>query len=368
MSTHSTDTSVLEHVWGWITATEHLWFLRLVGTVLLFLGVIIVGRVAKYSLDRSAQHTAARHDLDPWKTRALISRTRPLSVVIHVGLFTAAFIAMLYLWGLRSAFLSVLTAAGFAGIVIGMAAANTLSNLIAGFIIFYNHPFDIGDWVEIEGHQGLVIDVKAGATIMETWDGEKVTFPNRIVEGSMVKNFSHQRTLRRRFRVGIDYATDIEKARDVILRILRSHPEILEDPEPMVVGVGFGESSIDLEVRFWIAPLRARVPLIETWLMQEIQRAFAREGIVIPFPQRTMVWRYEKGEAPPGDTVSRLAYDPQGDTRPYPGPPIQPPLDTSSPHNRQTRPPMWWFQKRKEQDPDKTGATTEADRADRPSA
>lgn len=330
----------------WLGAAEHLWVLRLVITILLLFGAVLVGRLAKAALDRHARRTAAKQNLDPWKTRALISRTKPLSIVIHLTLFTALFITILYVWGLRTAFLSLLTAAGFAGIIIGMAAANTLSNLIAGFIIFYNHPFDIGDWVEIEGHQGLIMDVMAGATVLETWDGEKVTFPNRLVEGAMVKNFSHQRKLRRRFLVGVDYATDISKARDILLTIAKGHPEILAEPEPQVIGVEFGESSINLELRYWIAPLRARVVLIQTWIMEEVQRAFAREGIVIPFPQRTMVWRYQEGNPPPGQTVSELAYDPAKDTRPIPGPPLPDPMDISSTHQKQTRSPLWWFGRR----------------------
>lgn len=327
----------------WLGADEHLWVVRLVVTVGLFFGAIILGRVGKAALARHARGVASRQDLDPWKTRALISRTKPLSIVIHLSLFTALFIAVLYVWGLRTAFLSILTAAGFAGIIIGMAAASSLSNLIAGFIIFYNHPFDIGDWVEIEGHQGLIIDVMAGATILETWDGEKVTFPNRVVEGAMVKNFSHQRKLRRRFVVGVDYATDIEKARKILEAIPKAHPEILSEPEPQVIGLEFGESSINLEVRYWIAPLRSRFPLINTWMMQEVQRAFAREGIVIPFPQRTVVWRYAEGNPPPGDTVSELAYDADTDTKPFPGPPLPPPMDETSPHARQAKSPLFWF-------------------------
>ncbi len=333
----------LGDVVAWLVAPEHVFIARLVASVLVFLGVGVLSKLARRSLEASARRTAQRQRLDDWKTRALVSRTRPLSLVINLGLLIVAFLTLLAVWGLQTAFVSLLTAAGFAGIVIGMAASNTLSNLIAGFIIFYNHPFDIGDWVEIEGTEGLVIDVKAGATVMETWDGEKVTFPNRVVEGARVRNMSHQRKLRRRFQIGIDYATDIEKAREILLDILKGHPEILDEPAPQVIATSFGDSSINLECRYWILPLRAAVVLIQTWIMQEIQRRFAKEGIVIPFPQRTLVYRYENGNPPPGDTVSTLAYDPEKDDRPIPAPPLVPNVDRSSPSHRQGQSPLRWI-------------------------
>lgn len=316
---------------------------RIAITALAIAIVVILGRLTRRSLEGSARRTALRHNLDDWKTRSLISRTRPLIILVKLVLWTSALVGLLGVWGLRTGFVSVLTAAGFAGIIVGMAAANTLSNLIAGFIIFYNHPFDIGDWVEIEGVEGIIVDVKAGATKLETWDGEKVTFPNRLVEGTKVRNMSHQRKLRRRFRVGVDYSTDVHTIRLKLIDLLASHPDILKEPAPQVIGVGFGDSSIDLELRYWVLPLRTHTMLIQTWLIEEVQRLFAREGVVIPFPQRTMVHRYPGADPPPGDTLSTLTYDKDKDDRPFPAPPIPRPADTTSPSARQSHPAFRWF-------------------------
>ncbi len=332
-------------VWTWLVTTEQTLVVRLIATAVVFIFAVILSRWVRASLAKSAKRTAERNRLDDWQTRALISRSRPIAMVAAIVLYIAAFIAVLAVWQAQTAFLSLLTAAGFAGIVVGIAAANSLSNLISGFMIFYNHPFDIGDWVQIEDIEGIVVDVKPGATVIESWDGEKITYPNRLIEGSRIVNKSHQRKLRWRFLIGVDYATDIAKVREILLKIIKSHPEVLEDPEPQVIATTFGDSSIHLEVRYWIAPLRARVLVIQTWLMQEIQRAFAKEGIVIPFPQRTVVWRYPEGNPPPGDTVSDLAYDPEKDTEPWPGPPIGEPLDTTSPYAKQGTSPRDWIEK-----------------------
>jgi small conductance mechanosensitive channel len=342
---------LLHDGWTWLIEGEDLVLLRLITSVLILMAAVMASRLTRRALQRHAQRTAGRNRLDEWQTRALISRTRPISMVAAIGLYVIATIFILAVWQLQTAFVSLLTAAGFAGIVIGIAASNSLSNLIAGFMIFYNHPFDIGDWVEIEDMQGIVVDVKPGATVIESWDGEKITYPNRIIEGSRIKNKSHQRKLRIRFPIGVDYATDIGKAREILLKILHSHPEILKDPEPQVIGMGFGDSALNLELRYWIMPLRARVLLIQTWLMQEVQRAFAREGIVIPFPQRTVVWRFPEGDPPPGETVSDLAYDPEEDTAPFPAPPLGTPVDTTSPYAKQEQPSLWYekvWQKKKE--------------------
>lgn len=332
-------------VWTWLVTTEELLVVRLIATVVVFIFAVILARWVRASLAKSAKRTAERNRLDDWQTRALISRSRPIAMVAAIVFYIAAFIAVLAVWQAQTAFLSLLTAAGFAGIVVGIAAANSLSNLISGFMIFYNHPFDIGDWVQIDDAEGIVVDVKPGSTVIESWDGEKITYPNRIIEGSRIINKSHQRKLRWRFLIGVDYATDIAKVREILLKIIKSHPEVLEDPEPQVIATTFGDSSINLEIRYWIAPLRARVLVIQTWLMQEIQRAFAKEGIVIPFPQRTVVWRYPEGNPPPGDTVSDLAYDPEKDTGPWPGPPLGQPLDTKSPYAKQGVSPVNWIEK-----------------------
>lgn len=335
----------LHDAWTWLIEAEDLVLVRVAASILIVLAAVFTSRLVRRQLEASAKRTATRNQLDDWQTRALVSRSRPIAMVAAIVLYVAAMIVIVGVWQIQTVFLSLLTAAGFAGIVIGIAASNSLSNLIAGFMIFYNHPFDIGDWVEIEDIQGIVVDVKPGATVIESWDGEKITYPNRIIEGSRIKNKSHQRKLRIRFPIGVDYATDISKAREILLRTIRSHPEVLKDPEPQVIAMGFGDSSINLEVRYWIAPLRARVLLIQTWFMQEIQRAFAKEGIVIPFPQRTVVWRYTEGNPPPGDTVSELAYDPDKDDLPLPGPPLGEPVDTSSPYAKQETSPLQWIEK-----------------------
>ncbi len=331
--------------WTLLVEAEDLVLIRAVTSILILLAAVTLSRLVRRSLEGSAKRTAARNELDDWQTRALVSRSRPIAMVGGIILYIAAIILIVGVWQLQTAFLSLLTAAGFAGIVIGIAAANSMSNLISGFMIFYNHPFDIGDWVQIEDMEGIVVDVKPGATVIESWDGEKITYPNRIVEGSRIRNKSHQRKLRWRFPIGVDYATDIGKAREILLKIIKSHPDVLKDPEPQVIATEFGDSAIILDVRYWIAPLRARVLVIQTWLMQEIQRAFAKEGIVIPFPQRTVVWRFPEGNPPPGDTVSELAYDPDKDDQPWPGPPIDQPLDTTSAYAKQESSPLEWIEK-----------------------
>ncbi|MBW3582221.1 MAG: mechanosensitive ion channel family protein [Euryarchaeota archaeon] len=325
----------LSPILDWFGEPEHLVWARIILTALTLVAAYILARLTKGYLERSARTTAEQRRFDEWQTRALISRTKPIVIATRMGLGILAFILLLGVWGLTTGFVSLLTAAGFAGIIIGLAAANSIGNLIAGFMIFYNRPFDIGDWVEIDTVEGIITDVRAGATFLETWDGEKVTFPNRVVEGTRVKNFSHQRKLRRRFAVGVDYATDIAKAREILLDLIKGHPEVLKEPEPMVIGVAFADSSINLEVRYWILPLRASALRIQTWLMQEIQRAFAKEGIVIPFPQRTLVHRFPGADAPEGETISRLAYDPAKDDMPFPAPPLDPPTDVSSTHAKQ---------------------------------
>ena len=276
--------SLLERMDVWFNDPDNLAAARLLATLFTVLLVWGMSALGKRALIKSARNVARLRRLDPQKTKALVGRTRPMQFGLTLLLGVIAVISIVGIWGLKTAFTGLLAGAGFAGIVIGMAAGDTIGDVIAGFLIFYNHPFDIGDWVEIDGVQGIVEDVALGATTLLTFDNEKVTVPNRIVEGQKIKNFSHARKLRFRIPVGVEYGSHVGQALATLVELGKTHPEVMQDPEPNAVSVGFGPSSVDLELRVWVEPVRSSVIRVKTDLVHMIHDRFRQDGITIAFP------------------------------------------------------------------------------------
>ncbi len=279
----------------WLDDPTNVFIARLVGTLLVVALWWATRILSDRALTRAARKVAKRRSADDYQIKVIMGRTRPARLLIGLTAGVLGIIAILGVWGLSTAFTGLLAGAGFAGIVIGLAAADTIGDIIAGFLIFYSHPFDIGDWVEIDGVQGIVEDVALSATTIVTFDNEKITIPNRIVEGQKVKNFSHARKLRAHLLVGVAYGTDIRDAIQALENCARAHPDVMDDPEPMAISTGFGASSVDLDLRFWVEPIRNSVIKVRTDLVQAVQEAFAEAGIEIPYPHQVEIHRDAKG-------------------------------------------------------------------------
>ncbi|APW99902.1 mechanosensitive ion channel protein [Halobiforma lacisalsi AJ5] len=207
--------------------------------------------------------------------------------VLQVTIFIAVGLATLSLW--RVDLGGLLVGAGFLGIVLGMAARQTLGSLIAGFVLMFSRPFEIGDWVRIDDHEGMVIDITIINTRLRSFDGEIVVLPNDRVSSSTVINRSKRNRLRLRLEVGVDYDTDLERAENVAIEAMEAVDDVAPAPKPQVIPTEFGDSAITLECRFWIDQPNAH----KKWttirsVVHELKTAYDREGIGIPYPQRQL--------------------------------------------------------------------------------
>jgi small-conductance mechanosensitive channel len=190
----------------------------------------------------------------------------------------------------------LLVGAGFLGIVVGMAARQTLGALLAGFVLMFSRPFEIGDWVEIDDEEGIVTDISIVNTRIQTFAGEYVMIPNDIVSGRKIVNKSRKGRLRIEVEVGVDYEADVERAADVAKEAMKGLDEILSVPTPQVVLKEFGDSAVVLSLRFWIdKPSARRQWRARTAVIESVKAAFDSEGIKIPFPQRELTGREESG-------------------------------------------------------------------------
>ncbi|MFC6890477.1 mechanosensitive ion channel family protein [Halorubrum trueperi] len=226
-----------------------------------------------------------------------------LTRIMQVGVLAVAGVTVLGIWGVNLG--GLLVGAGFLGIVLGMAARQTLGSLIAGFVLMFARPFEIGDWVEIGDEEGFVTDITIMNTHMRNFDGEYVVVPNDLVTNQAITNRSREGRLRIHMEVGIGYDDDPDAASDIAEDVLENVNTIANNPAPYVIPSGFGDSAILLDLRFWIDPptpqarWRSKATAVE-----EIQRRFAEAGISIPYPQRTV--SFPPGTAAGDETVERV--------------------------------------------------------------
>ncbi|WP_416841036.1 mechanosensitive ion channel family protein [Haloferax sp. DFSO52] len=199
-----------------------------------------------------------------------------------------------------------LVGAGFLGIVVGMAARQTLGALIAGFVLMFSRPFEIGDWVEVGNHEGIVTDITVVNTRIQSFDGEYVMIPNDVVSSESLVNRSRKGRLRLEVEVGVDYETNVEHAASVAQEAVEDIDEVLSVPQTQVVAKRFDDSAVVLGVRPWIdRPSARRKWKVQTAVIGAVREAFADEEISIPFPQRELSSRGQSGPVPLTDAPAQ---------------------------------------------------------------
>jgi small-conductance mechanosensitive channel len=205
-------------------------------------------------------------------------------------IYTVAFVIALDLLGINV--VPFVAGAGVAGVAIGFASKDTLSNLIAGILLIIDRPFEVGDRIEVwnapsgSSTWGDVIDIGLRATKIKTTDNIIIIIPNNEIMLRDIINYTIiSEKIRVRINVGIAYDADLQKAKKAILKVANQAEWVLDDPAPKVVVRNFGESSVDLQLRVWIHDARRRMDTI-SYITDNVKEAFDTEGIKIPYPRR----------------------------------------------------------------------------------
>ena len=210
----------------------------------------------------------------------------------QVAIFVTTGATVFAVWNVNIG--GLLVGAGFLGIVVGFAARQTLGSLIAGFVLMFSRPFTIGDWVVVGDQEGIVTDITIFNTRLENFDGEFVILPNDKVSDRPITNRSRKGLLRLTMDVGVDYDTDIDRAKELAREAMAGVNEVIDSPPPQVIPKSFGDSAVVLELRFWIDhPTPPRKWRAVSAVVRSVKSAFDEEGISIPFPQRTLKVRDE---------------------------------------------------------------------------
>ncbi|WP_306052325.1 mechanosensitive ion channel family protein [Natronococcus wangiae] len=233
--------------------------------------------------------------------------THRLSQVI---ILTVSVIVILALW--VDDLGGILIGAGFLGIVVGMAAQQVLGTVLAGFVLMFARPFEIGDWIEVEDDQGIVTDISIVNTRIRSFDGEYIMIPNDVISSSVVTNRSRRGRIRVEVDVGVDYAADVERASELAKSAVSELEKSLEAPSAQIVTKSLEDSAVLLGVRFWIdKPSARREAEARTAAIHAIKREFEDAGIKIPYPQRELAGREETGGFRVADGHETGTTDPQ---------------------------------------------------------
>jgi len=185
---------------------------------------------------------------------------------------------------------SVLVAAGFASIVVGMAAQSTLSNLIAGMVIATSQPFRVNDAVFLRGEFGFVEDVTLTYTVVRTWDNRRLIIPNSVMQGEVFVNYSIRDPKKLvPVYVKISYESDIDRAVEIMKELARKHPDFLPLPGlPVVHVMELTESGISLRLLSAAKDQPTAFEMSKS-LLYQIRKEFERNGIEIPYQKVSLV-------------------------------------------------------------------------------
>ena len=241
------------------------------------LTVLLIGRWLAGWLRRALGSSLKRADVDKTLAPFVTALAFYLALVFIliaalgiVGIPIASFVALL----------------GAAGLAIGLAFRDTLSNFAAGAMLLSFRPFEVGHWVEVASVAGTVERIGIFSAILRRGDNVMVSVPNSQIWASTIVNYNDCETRRIDLVIGIDYGDDIGRAIEIIRRVLSEDSRVLEGPEPIVGVKELGQSSVDLIVWPWCA--RKDYSGLRRDLLRAIKEQLEAGGCSLPFPQRTV--------------------------------------------------------------------------------
>ena len=247
------------------------WGLNLLSFLLVLIIGLWIARMIKKGLVKAMQ----KKEVDPTLTKFLAS-------LINVALQAFVIVAALEKLNVKTAsFIAIL---GAAGLAVGLALQGSLANFAAGVLMIIFKPIKVGDFVEVAGTVGSVVEISIFTTILKSPDNKKVILPNAQVMGGKITNFNANGMRRIEIVAGISYDDDIDKAKAVLNDILASDERILEDPAPQVAVTEMADSSVNFVVRPWVNCPDYWAVFTET--TETIKKRFDAENITIPYPQR----------------------------------------------------------------------------------
>lgn len=239
--------------------------------------VYVVGKLLIKLIHRILVKLLSRKNIDAGVRTFLYSLTNIvltilliISVIGALGVNTASFAALL----------------ASAGVAIGMALSGNLQNFAGGLIILIFKPYKVGDFIEVQGVSGTVKEMQILNTILTTTDNKVIYIPNGSLSSGTIVNYSRMETRRVDFVFGVEYGSDYEYVRSVVMDIINSDSRILKEPLPTVALQALADSSVNIVVRVWVKSA-------DYWnvyfdMNKTVYKVFNEKNISFPFPQLTI--------------------------------------------------------------------------------
>ena len=238
--------------------------------VVFFIGRWIVGLIVRW-LDAAMR----RADFD--ETLAGF-----LDNIVRVTLMVLVLLTVATVLGIPTTnFLAII---GAAGLAVGLALKDSLSNFSAGVMLVLFRPFKVGDFIDAAGVSGTVEEIGIFKTDIRTPDNKLVIVPNSLVYGDTITNYSAKDTRRIDLVIGVGYGDAIHQARDIMMSVLEADDRVLSDPAPAVMLLELGASSVDFAVRPWVNS--ADYWATRAAVLERIKNALDENGLSIPYPQQ----------------------------------------------------------------------------------
>ncbi len=239
--------------------------------MLLLLGFLLASLVSRLVVRAARQHLTVHH----------VQLLRRLIYYVLLALFVASALREL---GFNLAVL--IGAAGVLTVAIGFASQTSISNLVSGLFLIGEKPFAVGDIIQVSGTTGEVLSIDALSVKLRTFDNLFVRIPNETLIKSEVTTLSRFPIRRLDIKVGVAYKEDVVRVREVLLTVAERNPRCLDDPPPLFLFLGYGDSSLDLQFSVWAK--REFFLELRNSMHMDIKKAFDEAGIEIPFPHRTI--------------------------------------------------------------------------------
>jgi small-conductance mechanosensitive channel len=266
-------------------AVWKVYLIRIIRTIGIFIWVLFFIRLASMLLQRVA-------GLSDKFTFIQQSTVTLFDNLAKIGIFGAGVYAFFVVWNIDMT--AWLASAGIAGIAIGFAAKDTLSNLFSGVFIIADAPYKVGDYIELDkGGRGKVVNIGLRSTRILTRDDIEVTIPNSIIGNSTIINQSggpHEK-MRIRLKVGVAYGSDVDKVKRILVETAKADSLVCSSPEPRIRFRQFGASSLDFELLFWVRNPELKGMVLDA-MNTAVYNRLRDEHIEIPYAKQDL---YIKG-------------------------------------------------------------------------
>jgi len=214
--------------------------------------------------------------------------------ILYFALLVVVVIAALDRLGVNTS--SVLAVFAAAGLAVGLALKDSLSNFAAGVMLVFFKPFKTGDFIEAGGQSGVVEEIRIFNTMLRTGDNREITLPNSHIYGGTIVNFSARDTRRIDLVFGIGYDDDIKLAKQLIEKTMSEDARILKEPGPTLMVLELADSSVNFAVRPWVNA--SDYWAVRSDLLESLKVGCDAAGISIPYPQRDVhVYQHENDKA-----------------------------------------------------------------------